>query len=210
MKKLFFCFATVFSILLTSCGCDIILKPAADGAEFTILLSFEKAFTDTFSALFPPDNENQLLFDEAQIKQTLETTGFEKVSVKNTSQNSLHISGKINKNGENPAVGSGIVEFADSGNIRLSFSAETLQKLYELLPFELKSYIDMLMAPSFTGEEISDEEYLDLVGTVYGEKVADELKDASVRFTVYTADGKTRFSRLSAIKLLNSIGTVKI
>lgn len=210
MKKLFFCLAAAFSFFLTSCGCDVILKPAADGAEFTILLSFEKAFTDTFSALFPSDNENQMLLDEVQTAKTLSDAGIANVSVKNTSRNSLRIAGTMKKSGGNPAVDSGTVHFEDGGNIRLLFSAETLQKLYDLLPFELKSYIDMLMAPSFTGEEISDGEYLDLVGTVYGEKTADELKDGSVRFTVYTADGTARTARLPAVKLLNVIGAVRI
>lgn len=210
MKKLFFCLAAAFSFFLTSCGCDVILRPAADGAHFEISLTFGQAFSDTFSALFPPDDENQTLFDEAQITKTLENAGITNVSVKNTSQNSLRIAGTVKKSGGNPAVDSGVVEFADSGNIHLSFSAEKFQKLYELLPFELKSYIDMLMAPSFTGEEISDEEYLDLVGTVYGGKLAEELKDGSVHFMIYTADGKAYLAQLSVVKLLNVIGTVKI
>ena len=89
------------------------------------------------------------------------------------------------------------------------FSSQNLQALYGLLPFELASYIDMLMAPAFTGEEMTDGEYIDLVATVYGKNVADELNDGEVKFNIHGTDGRTNSSTLSAVKLLNVIGTLK-
>lgn len=64
----------------------------------------------------------------------------------------------------------------------ITLSPETAQYIIGLLPEETASYTELFMAPLFTGESMSPDEYTDLVAAVYGNPLASEL--ASSRFTL--------------------------
>ena len=210
MKKITVFLFLAVSLFFTSCKSSVSVKPSAVGADFDVSISFGSAFCGLFSAVFPSEKggETRSFFDDAQIAQVLTATGIQNVRVKSNGQTSLQISGSAAASG-NPLVDSGIIVFAPDGNVSLVFSSQNLQALYGLLPFELASYIDMLMAPAFTGEEMTDGEYIDSVATVYGKNVADELNDGEVKFNIHGTDDRTNSSSLSAVKLLNVTGTVR-
>ena len=58
------------------------------------------------------------------------------------------------------------------------------------------------MAPSFTGEVMSDSEYLDLVAAVYGKPLAAELENAVLTVTLQNGAEKRR-QKIRLIQLLN-------
>ena len=58
------------------------------------------------------------------------------------------------------------------------------------------------MAPVFTGEEMTDTEYILLIGSVYGKSVADELKNGSFKLTLKNPDGTKGEYNLPLVKLL--------
>ena len=67
----------------------------------------------------------------------------------------------------------------------------------------MKSYIDMFMAPAFSDEEMSDDEYIDLVGSVYGEVVAEEIKNSKINLTLTKLDGKKQKYSVRLLDLIN-------
>ena len=71
------------------------------------------------------------------------------------------------------------------------------------MPSIMRSYIDLFMAPVFTEEEMSNEEYLELISSVYGQILADEIKTSTVDFIVVLSDGKTKQFSLELIDLIN-------
>lgn len=72
----------------------------------------------------------------------------------------------------------------------ITLSPETAQYIVSLLPEETVSYTELFMAPIFTGEQMSPDEYTDLIAAVYGQQLADELDAASFKITILVP-GKT-------------------
>ena len=66
----------------------------------------------------------------------------------------------------------------------LRISPENIASFLEMLPQESRDFIDMLMAPLFTGDNIPPAEYEELIGAAYGKKIAAELRSAEFVLTV--------------------------
>ena len=66
----------------------------------------------------------------------------------------------------------------------LRISPENIHAFLEMIPQDSRDFIDMLMAPLFTGEKIKPAEYEDLIGAAYGKKIAAELRKAEFILTV--------------------------
>ena len=66
----------------------------------------------------------------------------------------------------------------------LRISPENIVSFLEILPQESRDFIDMLMAPLFTGDAIPPAEYEELIGAAYGKKIAAELRNAEFTLTV--------------------------
>ena len=112
----------------------------------------------------------------------------------------------------------------------LRISPENISSFLEMLPQESRDFIDMLMAPLFTGDKISPAEYEELIGAAYGKKIAAELRSAEfvltvdVPYTIQTAritpvgtvtvqpktEKTSRASiRIPLLELLCTIGTIE-
>lgn len=83
---------------------------------------------------------------------------------------------------------------SDTGVFSITLSPETAQYIVSLLPEETASYTELFMAPLFTGEIMSADEYTELVAAIYGQQLADELDAASFKFTVLVPGAATSVS----------------
>lgn len=94
------------------------------------------------------------------------------------------------------------VEVTDN-SIKVTFSPEAIRALVSSLDEESRYYLDLFMAPVFTGEKMTVEEYRDTVALVYGEDVARESETAFVKLVLVSADGRRRRTvKIPALKLL--------
>ena len=112
----------------------------------------------------------------------------------------------------------------------LRISPENIASFLEILPQESRDFIDMLMAPLFTGDAIPPAEYEELIGAAYGKKIATELRSAEFTLivdvpykvqtarispvgtvTVQTKTEKTSRAsiRIPLIELLCTVGTIE-
>ena len=66
----------------------------------------------------------------------------------------------------------------------LRISPENIVSFLEILPQESRDFIDMLMAPLFTGDAIPPAEYEELIGAAYGKKIAAELRSSEFVLSV--------------------------
>ena len=124
------------------------------------------------------DSNNEfVIFDTKKIKSALENSEFKNAKISSPEFSKLNISG--------------------TGNLSsFAFQNEkSLKNLASTLPAETQSFFDLLMAPVFTGEKMTANEYEDLVAVVYGENLAQELKKSAVELSLVSPAGKTkRFS----------------
>ena len=112
----------------------------------------------------------------------------------------------------------------------LHISPENISSFLEILPQESRDFIDMLMAPLFTGDAIPPAEYEELIGAAYGKKIATELRSAEFTLivdvpykvqtahispvgtvTVQTKTEKTSRAliRIPLLELLCTVGTIE-
>ena len=66
----------------------------------------------------------------------------------------------------------------------MRISPENIASFLKILPQESRDFIDMLMAPLFTGDAIPPAEYEELIGAAYGKKIAAELRTSEFVLTI--------------------------
>lgn len=191
--------ALCFSIFFTSCGNEVKIKAEADGLGFEYTISG----ASEFFSLFYADEEYEVTgFDTEGTKKYFEDSGFNKVSARSLESKALKVEGSLSNSKEDPFSKSGMI--AKSGNgVLVKLNKETLQRFYESLSDELRSYFDMLMAPGFSDDEMTDEEYIELIAEVYGQTLADELSKAVIKINLVNSNGVEKRQTIRLLDILN-------
>ena len=195
-----FCFVILF---LTSCKSQIKITFSKNACTVKYSTKLGKALFDTFYA-FAGETESEKIFDTEQFKQIFSEGGLKNVSAESKVIDEISIQGDIDGNNGDFISGASIIKSSNNGkNVEIEFSRNNLLKMYDNMPSIMRSYIDLFMAPVFTEEEMSNEEYLELISSVYGQILADEIKTSTVDFIVVLSDGKTKQFSLELIDLIN-------
>lgn len=195
-----FCSVILF---LTSCKSQIKITFSKNACTVKYSTKLGKALFDTFYA-FAGETESERIFDTEQFKQIFSEGGLKNVSAESKVIDEISIQGDIDGNNGDFISGSSIIKSSNNGkNVEIEFSRNNLLKMYDNMPSIMRSYIDLFMAPVFTEEEMSNEEYLELISSVYGQILADEIKTSTVDFIVALSDGKTKQFSLELIDLIN-------
>lgn len=195
-----FCSVILF---LTSCKSQIKITFSKNACTVKYSTKLGKALFDTFYA-FAGETESERIFDTEQFKQIFSEGGLKNVSAESKIIDEISIQGDIDGNNGDFISGSSIIKSSNNGkNVEIEFSRNNLLKMYDNMPSIMRSYIDLFMAPVFTEEEMSNEEYLELISSVYGQILADEIKTSTVDFIVVLSDGKTKQFSLELIDLIN-------
>lgn len=195
-----FCSVILF---LTSCKSQIKITFSKNACTVKYSTKLGKALFDTFYA-FAGETESERIFDTEQFKQIFSESGLKNVSAESKVIDEISIQGDIDGNNGDFISGASIIKSSNNGkNVEIEFSRNNLLKMYDNMPLIMRSYIDLFMAPVFTEEEMSNEEYLELISSVYGQILADEIKTSTVDFIVVLSDGKTKQFSLELIDLIN-------
>ena len=195
-----FCSVILF---LTSCKSQIKITFSKNACTVKYSTKLGKALFDTFYA-FAGETESERIFDTEQFKQIFSEGGRKNVSAESKGIDEISIQGDIDGNNGDFISGASIIKSSNNGkNVEIEFSRNNLLKMYDNMPSIMRSYIDLFMAPVFTEEEMSNEEYLELISSVYGQILADEIKTSTVDFIVVLSDGKTKQFSLELIDLIN-------
>ena len=198
----------IFSVFLFfSCSAEITLEAKKDGG---VKISYAGDFSGEFLQFLinQDDGNDETDFDNLEnaeidvqvLKESLKNSGFENVQI---------ISGKLknlliimeDKSQKSDLFYSKLLKI-QNGTISVDFSYENLKNFYENADEQLQSDLDLLLAPVFNDEKMSETEYLETIAAFYGEKMAGELAESFVRLIVINADGKKQVQNISIPKLL--------
>lgn len=177
-----------FSAIFTSCDCSVSVVQNADKSlsiEFNG--SVGKALVSIFEMNDSDSNEEIVIFDEAEIKDELEKSGFSDVQVFVNSKNKNEI--KIvmkDKNHSSVLFSSGLLSedsLKGKSELKTNLSPLTLKKFYDDADESLSGLLDLFLAPVFNDEEMTSEEYEEMMGTVYGEEVGNEIQKSTVKIS---------------------------
>lgn len=199
-KKIFSMFALVFAILIFA-SCENELKICANdsGINFNYKINSSEGFLNFFSALSNSDEPNTI-FDAEIISNLFEQSGFENISAQSDGAN-LFVRGKLSQNAEDPFSKSGMICLTQK-KLSITLNKKNLLDFYNNLPEDLQTSLDLFMSPTFTGEEMTNEEYIELISEVYGQELADEFSAATLKLTVESPYGNKNYS-IKLVEILN-------
>ena len=201
---LFFCAIALF----TGCSEKIAIKHNADNS---ILLEFNSAAGKNLSALissFTGMSANEPLFDERQTAEAVKAHGGTQVRVKSKNGADLELSVTFAGNQKN-ALSPLFAESSDGTQFVLTISPESMRQFIALLPEDTAEYTELLIAPIFTGDKMSAEEYVQTLAAVYGNDIAGEMRSAKIEFSVTSKKGIKQILNVSLAEILSSQETKK-
>ena len=176
----------------------------------------EEAFINTIKSFLATDSESttnkNLIIDTAQIKSFLINSGFTNVEVSNQIGANVDIKMTIPK--DKTFIFDSKLVFSNNSESNSSFGIElspaTLQTFYANADEQIISILDILISPAFYGEEISEEEYIETIASLYGNDVAAEMNKSEIYITLKNKSGKTLKKSLPLKTLLTLKQAIKI
>ena len=209
--KLLFAYAAM-ACAFASCTTEITLELKKDGSvdvdfsgtagnAFTALITSASGMSDT------KDASPSVIFDTKQIEYEMSSNGFSKVKVASKKGTDLAVT-MTDKNGKSALFTSEVVK-VENGKLTASLSPQTLVKFYKTADSQTVQFLDMLLAPIFNDEQMSEEEYLEVLASFYGEEIAQEMKNSSFRITLKNPDGTQTVQNIKFVKLLTLNETLR-
>lgn len=179
-NKMMIFFTILFSLVLFSCApsADIVIGSLGD---VTIDIAIQP--TETTEALVKSFlGANTSLFDKEKIANNLKTENIQTLAFETNGLK--NISGKF----KIPAkrVRESELFTIDTANkkVTCNITKENLNSLVSTFPSDIKDYLDMLISPITSGDDLTATEYEQLIESAYGPKLANELKTAFFKVTL--------------------------
>lgn len=195
-RKILFIIAICSTLFLAGCTADVELKLNKNGE---LEMSFSGISGEAFATFIKSASgieEGDVVFDVNAISYELIKSGFLDVKVESKNGSDLKIS-MVEKTGNTLIYESGIIE-KNGQELIIRLSPEKIYSFYELADDEIKLFLDMLIAPVFNNEIMTEDEYLETISAFYGESVAEELKDSKFRVNIIQGEEKKVFERTVA------------
>jgi len=191
-RKLIF---SIFSLCLAffpSCASRIDGALAADGsASLSVSVSLEQQIAALIQRLSAAGGQSggPVLDGPAISMSMAQARGVSEATLRNTGPAALEGQVRISAIGEFLAAadGRGFIEFVQSGTggrCLINISRDNGPVIIELLSPQIADFLNALMAPLATGEELSKPEYLELVASFYNRAVSDEIADSRFRASI--------------------------
>lgn len=216
-KFIFLTFSFLFCCGFSSCKVFLSLTQNQNGDVYVEFSGIpEEAFINTIKSFLANDSESttnkNLIIDTAQINSFLINSGFTNVEVSNQIGANVDIKMTIPK--DKTFIFDSKLVFSDNSESTSCFgidlSPATLQTFYANADEQIISILDILISPAFYGEEISEEEYIETIASLYGNDVADEMNKSQIYITLKNKSGKVVKKSLPLKTLLTLKQSVKI
>ena len=197
-----------FSVFLFfSCSAEIVFEVKKDG---NVKISYDGDLSGDFLQFLINQNDKNAELDLENIENTeldvevliesLKNSGFENVQILSGKLKNILITME-DKSQKSVLFYSKLLKM-QNGSLSVDFSYENLLNFYENADEQLQSDLDLLLAPVFNDEKMTETEYLETIATFYGEKMASELAESFISLIVINIDGKQQVQKISIPKIL--------
>ena len=206
--KFLFKILMFFSVFLFfSCSAEIVFEVKKDG---NVKISYDGDLNGDFLQFFINQNGKNTELDLENIEnaeldvevltESLKNSGFENVQILSGKLKNILITME-DKSQKSVLFYSKLLKM-QNGSLSVDFSYENLRNFYENADEQLQSDLDLLLAPVFNDEKMTETEYLETIATFYGEKMASELAESFISLIVINIDGKQQVQKISIPKIL--------
>jgi hypothetical protein len=188
-------FMAVFTLF--SCTARIDGNITANGsAVMTVSMSLGQRMTALIRSIAvaggQPSAEQepvQILDSQSIVRSMVHAPGIDSVTLTNTSPSAIEGQMRISQINIflTSADGKGFITFEQArsgGKCEVSINHENSPAILGHLSKDICDYLNALMAPIATGEKMSKDEYLELVGSFYNKPLSDEIASSRIRVSV--------------------------
>lgn len=199
MKKILtalFCACSL--LMLVSCKSEITLTAQKDG---NVIVEFSGECGPYFEQMVRSftGSDSPILFNPSDLKQDFAASGFKNISV--STPTTVGVSVKMTEAGNSFLTKSGLM-MSDKKNVFVNLSPAILKNFYNSADESLVTVLDLLISPLFNDEEMGEDEYLEMIGSFYGNDASKEIKECNVKLTLISVDGQKKEALLPLAKLL--------
>jgi hypothetical protein len=125
------------------------------------------------------------ILDGAAISESMSASGIALVSLRNTSLTAVEGTIQIaNVNNYLYVAGGQRFITFEQGRFELNINRDNGPVVIELLSPEIVDYLNALMAPIATGEDLEKSEYLDLVTSFYNRAISNEIAGSRIHVSI--------------------------
>ena len=214
MKKIFY-FSLISILIFTIFSCSPALSISLkndDSADIQLEISNTESFFSNFSAFMDFSEDN--FYDKEILSLNLEELGFSNINLETEKNADLKLFAQLknlsNLEQENPLSS---LFIKNENSFEISINPDNLIDILETLP-EITDYLDLLMAPVYTGEEITEQEYLELFATVYGESFAKDFENTNFVVKINVLDKikniETAKDNIASVNFEGNVANIKI
>jgi hypothetical protein len=184
-----------FALLCVSCTARINGSLMGDGqADLQIYAALEPRITRLLNALSAASGAVQQgapILDGPAIAASMSSApGVASVSFANTAPSAIEGPVKIKNIGDflGSRFSGGFIRFIPNhpvgGRCTITLNLKTGPQMLAYISPDIVAYLSALMAPLATGEAMTKKEYLQLIASIYGGGIADEIAEALLHATI--------------------------
>lgn len=214
MKKIFY-FSSILILILTIFSCSPALSISLkndDSVDIQFEISNTESFFSNFSAFMDFSEEN--FYNKEFLSLNLEELGFSNINLETGKNADLKLSAQLKNfsqlEKENPITS---LFTKNENSFEISINPDNLIDILETLP-DVTDYLDLLMAPVYTGEELTEQEYLELFASVYGESFAKDFENTNFMLQVNVSEKITNIEtakdNIASVNISGSVAIIKI
>ena len=184
MRKLFLLLITL--LFFISCTTEVTLTLKADDS---LAIRFEGGAGEAFTKMISSASglAGDSLVDPDSVSFELAKAGFADVKVEEKAGAAVTIS-MSDKTKSSYIFSSEIIK-AEKGKLKAAITRKSLEDFYNNADEQTRMTLDLFLAPVFNNENMSEDEYLEMLGSFYGEAAAKEVSQSFVKINLISKDG---------------------
>ena len=207
MRKALFFILIFAALLFASCQTEVSLTLQKDDS---VDIRFEGGAGEAFSKMISvaaglggsgsESSGSELLIDADSVSYELARAGFSNVKVNQKKGGTVSIS-MTDKKQSSYLFTSKILK-TDKNKLKPAITRKSLEDFYTYSDEQTRMILDLFLAPVFNAEEMSESEYIEMIGAFYGEAAAKEVSQSTVKINLISKDGSKETLRIPLSQLL--------
>lgn len=183
----------IFSLFFISCTTEVTLTVKADDS---VDIRFEGGAGEAFTKMIASASGvggkagaegGDALIDTETVAFELARAGFAEVKAEEKKGGTVLIS-MCDKKQNSYVFSSGIIK-SEKGSLKATITRKSLEDFYNSADEQTRMTLDLFLAPVFNNENMSEEEYLEMVASFYGDAAAKEVSESLVKINLISKDG---------------------
>lgn len=193
----------IISIFLVSCTTEVTLSVQKDDS---VEIHFEGGAGEAFTKMISSaagvgmNSDGSNVVDTEAVSYELAKAGFSNVKVEQKA-GGLVLINMSDKKSSSYIFTSGIIK-SEKGKLSAAITRKSLEDFYNSADEQTRMTLDLFLAPVFNNEIMSETEYLEMLGSFYGDGAADEVSKSVVKINLISKDGSKQTLKYPLSKIL--------